>query len=118
MKITRLIEQLQSLQKEMPEADVRLNSPFGDTALFALAFEKTHNADGALDNIIWIEGKNDIEIGVELEARFKNASEKQMDELDFFTDLLDTGFTLEDIEEYLPEKYEYSKQFMIKHGLV
>lgn len=43
-------------------------------------------------------------MGNELEARFENASKSQMDELDFFMDLLETGFTLDDIKKYLPEK--------------
>ena len=44
--------------------------------------------------------------------------EMQMDELDFFLDLLDMGITLEDIKECCPDKYEYSKIFMEEHGLV
>ena len=54
----------------------------------------------------------------ELYARFENASENDVDELDFFMDLLDTGFTLEDIKENLPDRYEYSKAFLEDHGLI
>lgn len=54
----------------------------------------------------------------DLSERFKKASELQMDELDFFTELLEAGYNLEDIKEDLPEKYEYSKNFMEEHGLI
>lgn len=54
----------------------------------------------------------------EISARFENATESQLDELDFFMDLLETGITLDDIKTYYPEKYEYSKNFMEGHGLI
>ena len=100
----------------MPNAEVRLNDIHGSTALFALALANPYYKE--LSNVVWIESKDDIDIGNELEARFENASESQMDELDFFMNLLETGFTLDDIKKYLPEKYEYSKNFMKEHGLI
>lgn len=54
----------------------------------------------------------------ELSERFRKASDFQTDELDFFEELLEAGFSLEDIKESLPDKYEYSKNFMEEHGLV
>ena len=59
-----------------------------------------------------------VNLGSELYERFNFASENQLDELDFFTDLIETGFTLDDIKENLPDKYEYSKQFLEEHGLI
>ena len=50
--------------------------------------------------------------------RFNQAVEDGEDELEFFTDLLELGFTLEDIKENAPDRYEYSKNFMEEHGLV
>ena len=108
MTVERLIKQLKNYN---PKAEVRLNDLRGEVALFALALEGN-------DNVVWIEGKDDIDLGEEISARFQNASETQMDELDFFIDLLDTGITLADIKLYYPEKYEYSKKFMEEHGLI
>lgn len=108
MTVERLIKQLKNYN---PKAEVRLNDYRGNVALFALA--KAND-----DNTVWIEGKDDVELGEENYARFEKASEIQMDELDFFMDLLDMGITLKDIELYYPEYYEYSKKFMEEHGLI
>lgn len=74
---------------------------------------EVHN-DGHYHNTV----KDDIDLGEEISARFANASEIQIDELDFFLDLLDMGITLEDIRLYCQDKYEYSKSFMEEHGLI
>lgn len=108
MTVERLIRQLETYN---PKAEVRLNDHKGDVALFALALVND-------DDIVWIEGKDDIDMGEEISARFENACKTQMDEIDFFMDLLETGITLSDIELYCPEKYEYSKAFMKDHGLI
>lgn len=108
MTVERLIKQLENYN---PKAEVRLNDRRGTTALFAVAL-----ADN--DNFVWIEGKDDIDLGEEISARFERASEIQMDELDFFMDLIDMGITLKDIELYCPDKYGYSKEFMEEHGLI
>lgn len=54
----------------------------------------------------------------ELEARFVTAALEQMDELDFFMEFLEDGYTLQDIMKYIPEKYEYARNFMANHGLL
>lgn len=114
MTVERLIKQL---EKYNPKAEVRLNEPYGSTALFALALIGTSN-NKDLANVVWIESKDDIDIKEELSARFEHACDIQMDELDFFMDLLDVGYTLEDIKNFCPDKYEYSKSFMEEHGLI
>ena len=75
MTVEKLINQL---KKYNPKAEVRLNNHQGTIAFFAVAF--TNN-----DNLVWIEGKDDIVI------------ETQMDELDFFMELIDIGISLGDI---------------------
>ena len=62
--------------------------------------------------------KNNNVMSTMLDQMFKNAAESQEDELDFFIDLMVAGITLEDIKEFLPEQYEYSKNFMEDHGLI
>ena len=69
------------------------------------------------EDFVWIEGQADIDLGEEIAARFEKAAEDQMDELDFFMDLIDMGITLKDIKEFCPDKYDYSKLFMEEHGL-
>ena len=69
------------------------------------------------EDFVWIEGKADIDLGEEIAARFEKAAVDQVDELDFFMDLIDMGITLEDIKEFCPDKYDYSKSFMEEHGL-
>ncbi len=53
-----------------------------------------------------------------LTARFNEVIESQTDELDFFMELLEVGYTLDDIKKYCPERYEFSKLFMEEHGLI
>lgn len=118
MKIKRLIAQLEAIAEEKPDAEVRLNDKDGDIALFAVTLCNESHAGSDYSNVVWIEGRCDIDIGEELRARFENAAELQVDELDFFMNLIETGLTLDDIYEYLPEQYEYSKQFMEEHGLL
>lgn len=62
--------------------------------------------------------KNNNVMSTMLDQMFKNAAENQQDELDFFIDLMEAGITLDDIKEFLPEQYEYSKKFMEDHGLI
>lgn len=108
MKVKVMIE---NLQKFNPDAEVKLHHRNGNNALFVIAYVGD-------DKTVVVEDKSDSDLGVELEARFKKACNEQLDELVFFTDLIETGFTLEDIKENLPEKYEYSKSFCEGHGLV
>lgn len=111
MKVKRMIEKLQQMQRSNPDAEVKLHHRNGNNALFILAFVGD-------DKTIVIEDKDDNDLSNELEVRFKEACDNQVDELDFYTDLIEMGFTLEDIKENLPEKYEHSKSFCEEHGLI
>ena len=53
---------------------------------------------------------------MKLKEMMKNAIENNIDELDFFIEVLEQGFTLEDFKE--TEHYDYAKRFMEEHGLV
>lgn len=108
MKVKRLIEKLQICN---PNAEVKMHDKDGFTTLFVTEFVNR-------DDVVILEDASDVNLTSELEARFENAQEEQMDELDFFMELLDIGITLGDIKAYLPEKYEYSEKFMKEHGLV
>lgn len=108
MKVSRMIKEL---QKYNPDAEVKLHNKEGNNALFVVAYL------GDESRVI-IEDGSDNDLRSELCARFEGASEHFNDELDFFMDLLETGFTLDDIKENLPEQYEYSKTYMEEHGLI
>ena len=109
MKVKTLIREL---SKFNPEAEVRLNDYDGDTALFV-------NARVDDDNIVWLDGVDDFDLGSELEARFEIAIEEQMDELDFYMDLLEIGITIKQVEEYMGiEKANHMKKFCKEHGLI
>ena len=95
-----------------PEAVVKLHLYAGNIALFVL------RATNIPDNVVYIEDKEDVAMREELQAQFEHAAEVQMDELDFFTDLVESGVTLEDLKEFLPEKYDYAKEFLEEHGLI
>ena len=55
---------------------------------------------------------------VDLNNYFEYAYNKNMEELDFFSDLYDMNITLEEIKIYAPKYYEYSKNFMTEHGFI
>lgn len=111
MNISMMIEKLETYKKLNPNAEVKLHHKEGNNALFVVSFVGNND-------VVVIEDKSDNDLRSELNERFNNASEESRDELDFFIDLLETGFTLNDIKENLPEKYEYSKKFLEEHGLI
>lgn len=53
---------------------------------------------------------------LEIELRTAIAERDEVDELDFFTELLN-DFKLDDLK-YDPTKYEYAKEFAEDHGLI
>ena len=113
MKVRRLIEELQKMPQD---AEVKMHDRDGDNLLFVMRLDPICCPEYA--NVVYLEDKTDNDLSVELEARFETAMDDYEDnELDFFLDLLDIGFTLADIKKNLPEYYEYSKNFMEEHGL-
>lgn len=108
-KIISVESLLTCLQKLPSDTDVVVAT--GDPVLFVISYDRFP------DRVI-LEDWHMTDLSTELAAKFEVAAEKQWDELDFFIDLLDTGFTLADINKYCPEKYEYSKKFMEEHGLI
>lgn len=83
---------------------------YGNEALFVVGFKDR-------DEVVVIEDETDNDLRAELDTRFEQASEEQVDELDFFIDLFELGFTLDHIKHYLPERYQYAKRFAEEHGL-
>lgn len=101
---------IDTLNKIEGNSRVKMHSPKGNNVLFVIQYIDS-------DTVI-IEDLSDNDLSTELDERFKCAAENQLDELDFFLELDEIGITLEDIYKNLPEKYEYSKTFIIEHGLI
>ena len=113
MKVRKMIELLQRMN---PEDEVYLHHYTGNKALYIVKVVNINIPETS--GAVVIEDKDDNDMGEELDAMFKHAVDTGMDELDFFMGLIDVGITLEDIKEFLPEQYEYSKKFMEEHGLI
>lgn len=90
----------------------------GLNVLFVCKYLTQADINMNTDGTIVIETSDDIDMTSELYERFKDAANNQLDELDFFMELMENGITLQDIKKFLPEKYEYSKKFMQEHGLI
>lgn len=109
MLVGKMIEQL---KKFNPKADVKLNAYNGDSALFILARKDD-------DTQVWIENKNDCDMGEALDAIFRYAEDNEVDELDFYMELLEQGITVEDIRKYKSEEdADIMKYFCEEHGLI
>lgn len=109
MKVKRLIERL---SKFNPEAEVRLNDYCGETALFV-------NARVDDNSIVWIDGENDIDMGEEISARYTNAPNVFKTDLEFYTDLLDTGITVHMVRKYMGNAHADTMQKICEdNGLI
>lgn len=109
MKVSRLIERLTKMN---PGADVKLHSIYGESALFVMARQNDNNT-------VWLETESDCDMGAELGERFKVASEDGLDELDFYSELLDMGITIEMVRKYMGnETADHMHEFCYGHGLI
>lgn len=110
ISIRTLIQELQEIEKHHPEAVVKMHHPEGDGIMFAVAGK---------DGNVWLEGREDMDVIEELRSQYEIAAETQRDELDFFTEMVDRGFTLTDFCFALSnDQYLYAKNFMEEHGLI
>lgn len=108
MTVKMMIEELQKMN---PNAQVVMHDYFGEPAMFVLNSTKD-------ENIVWIEAESDIDIGNELEAQFEHAADTQADELDFYMELLERGFTIDTIRKYMGnETADHMEEFCKEHGL-
>ena len=107
MKVKKLMKILETCP---PDAEVKLHHFDGPNLLSVC---QVANKD-----IVYLKDASSDDLRADLDARFEELLGKAMTEQEFFTDLVDTGFHLEDIKTHLPEKYEYSKEITKKYGLV
>lgn len=109
MKVKKMIE---ILSKMNPNAEVKMDSPEGNSIIFVLASKKK-------EGVVWMQTQDSCDISNEIVERFNYASEEQMDELEFYTDLIDTGFNIEMVENAMGKDVaEHMRKFCIDHGLI
>lgn len=103
---------LSALQSIPDDYEVKLEKASGNNLLFVVSYVGNND-------IIVLSDKSDYDLSFELYERFQYASEHLLDELDFFTELFETGFTIDDLREHLnKDKFEYAKKFAEEHGLI
>ena len=108
---TTVQELIQFMKLSSDNAPLLIHSKDGEEVLFTMQIV-------GMEKYVVLETESDIDMAAELDAQFDHAMESQMDELDFFMELREIGTTLEHIKKYLPDRYEYSKNFMEEHGLI
>ena len=94
------------------DAEIKMHSRDGEPLLFAvrLANDKKN---------IWLESESDNDMREEISARFENAIENQIDELDFYFDLLETGIDIAMVRKYMgDERANHMEEYCKKHGLI
>lgn len=107
------VSDILSAIKNIPDDyEVKLEKSSGNNLLFVVTYIGN-------DKIVVLEDKSDCDLSSELNDRFQYASANLLDELDFFTELFETGFTIDDLREHLDkDKFEYVKNFTEEHGLI
>ena len=106
MTVKTLIEKLSHYNKN---AIVRLHHREGEELLFALAFHTT----------VVLETENDNDMREEIQARFDAALEDGKDELDVYSEMLETGIDIKMVRKYLgDDAADHMKDFCKEHGLI
>lgn len=104
MIVKKLIE---TLSKMNPNAQVEIGGPEGENVLACIEFDKTYATKNL--PVVVIESAQHMDIMSELDARFLNANIDPYTDLngnstkfiDFIVDLIDTGFTDEQINSFI-----------------
>ena len=111
MKARKLMKLLETLVKDNPEAEIKMHHREGNNLLFAVTYVNDNS-------VMVLEDRDDNDLGSELGARFEALDEKEFEEEYFYRDLIDTGFTLEDIKENIPDRYEEIRGKLKEYGLM
>lgn len=104
MIVKKLIE---TLSKMNPNAQVEIGGPEGENVLACVEFDKTYATKNL--PVVVIESAQHMDIMSELDARFSNANidlytgldGNSSKFIDFIVDLIDTGFTDEQINSFI-----------------
>lgn len=87
--------------------EVKMHEMNGKNALFVIAYVNN-------DGIVVIEDGEDNDLGSELDARYEYAEENNIEPIKFYRDLIELGFTLDDIKNNYPEKFEEAETYYLK----
>lgn len=94
------------------DAIVRLHHREGEELLFALTFRND-------DTTVVLETENDNDMREEIQARFDAALEDGKDELDVYSEMLETGIDIKMVRKYLgDDAADHMKDFCKEHGLI
>lgn len=108
MTVKTLIEKLSHYNKN---AIVRLHHREGEELLFALAFQND-------DTTVVLETENDNDMREEIQVRFDAALDGR-DELDVYSEMLETGIDIKMVRKYLgDDAADHMKVFCVEHGLI
>lgn len=114
MTIETLIEKLQDIQKSMPGAIVKYGDLLGpDISPRIMCMECKEVPE--LKYVCIADAK--LELEIMFSEYYRRCKKIGIDEKNFYEDLL-KDFTLEDVEKYVPERYEHAKKFCEENGLV
>ena len=106
MTVKTLIEKLSHYNKD---AIIHLHHREGEELLFALAFQND-------DTIVVLETDNDMR--EEIQVRFDAALDGR-DELDVYSEMLETGIDIKMVRKYLGDDVaDHMKDFCKEHGLI
>lgn len=98
MTVRRLIKQL----LDYPMDSQVLDSD-GSPIMFML-FHSRENDD------VRLESKSQMDVDAELEALFNTAREEAWGDYETYDELIEMGFTLEDLKDYREDTYEWAKR--------
>ena len=108
MTVKTLIEKLSHYNKN---AIIHLHHREGEELLFALAFQND-------DTIVVLETENDNDMREEIQVRFDAALDGR-DELDVYSEMLETGIDIKMVRKYLGDDVaDHMKDFCKEHGLI
>lgn len=109
MKVKELIKRL---KKFNPEATVKLHDRNGEELLFVMALLNDNKR-------VWFETESDVDLANEIQTRFDDAVENNLDELDVYEEMLKTGISVDVVRKYMGDSIaNHMLAFCKEHGLL
>ena len=109
MTVEKLIKRL---EKHNKDAKVKLHTKDGEEVLFVVSLigdEKN----------VYLECESDNDMSEEIRARMQYAVENNLDELDFYMEMLEDGIDVEMVRRFVgDEAADHMQEFCEEHGLL
>lgn len=109
MTVEKLIKRL---EKHNKDAKVKLHTKDGEEVLFVVSLigdEKN----------VYLECESDNDMSEEISARMQYAVENNLDELDFYMEMLEDGIDVEMVRRFVgDEAADHMQEFCEEHGLL